>query len=139
MVVTRGGSYIGVGASGCSGSGSGTGVMDDRMREFISSEVTHNIIEQTPVIFGTIKEGIMELLDERLGAFHVEIRAMVGARSLNFWEFRACGASEIFGKKDLISSRRWLADIANAFRTSCCPEEVKIRYASCLLKDRARD
>ena len=29
--------------------------------------------------------------------------------------------------------------MVNAFRTSFCPEGLKIRFASCLLKDRARD
>ena len=34
---------------------------------------------------------------------------------------------------------RWLADVANSFRTSRCPEGNKVRLASCLLKERARD
>ena len=44
------------------GSGSGSdpevGQMDEQTREFLSSEVTRIILEQTPVIFGSIKEGI---------------------------------------------------------------------------------
>ena len=36
-------------------------------------EITLSIMEATPVIFGTIKDGIMELLDEHLGYFQVEI------------------------------------------------------------------
>lgn len=51
------------GASGFgSGSGAGTERIDERMREFISLEITHNILEQIPVIFGTVKEGILEIL-----------------------------------------------------------------------------
>lgn len=34
------------------------------------------------MIFGTIVEGIMEILDEGLGAFHNEMVVMVGARTL---------------------------------------------------------
>ena len=52
--------------------------------EFISSEITRNILEKTPVIFGLINEVIMELMDERLSAFHTEIVALVGARFLTF-------------------------------------------------------
>ena len=37
------------------------------------------------------------------------------------------------------SSTRWLADVANAFRMSRCPKGDKVRLASSLLKDRARD
>ena len=51
---------------GASGSGSGTGVepIDARFCEFITSEMTYSIMEATPMIFGTVKERIMELLDE---------------------------------------------------------------------------
>ena len=49
------------------------------MREFISAEITRNILGQTPVIFGTIKEGILEVSNERLGAFRTEMMTMMGA------------------------------------------------------------
>lgn len=39
------------------------------MREFISSYITCSILEQTHLIFGTVKEGILEILDECLGDF----------------------------------------------------------------------
>ena len=57
----------------CSCSVFGVEPIDERIREFISSEITRGFLEVTPVIFGTIKEGIMELLDERFRAFNVEI------------------------------------------------------------------
>ena len=67
---------------GGSGSGSGSGVgiepMDEQMRDFISSEITRNILEQTPVIIGSVKEGIMKIFDECLGTFRREILAIVG-------------------------------------------------------------
>ena len=44
-----------------------------------------------------------------------------------------------FGEKDLITSRIWLADVANTFCTSSCPKGANVRLASCLVKDRARD
>ena len=133
MVATRGG-------SGSSSSlGFGSRQLDQQMREFISSMINRNILEHTPVIFGTIKEGIMEVLEERLGSIHFEMVALVGARTLTFRDFRPCGAPEFFGEKDPISSRHWLADVANAYHTSSCIKEAKVRLASCLLKDRARD
>ena len=72
-----------------------------------------------------------------MGAFSVEFIAIVGACILSFREFRACGAPTFSGEKDPIGNRRWLADMANAFRTSFCPEETKVSYASFLLKDGA--
>ena len=46
------------------------------MWEVILSEITCDILEQTHVIFGTVKEEIMEIPDEHLGAFHTEIMAI---------------------------------------------------------------
>ena len=51
------------------GSESGAAQLGEQMREFISAEITRSILDQTPVIFGSVKEGILEILDERLGAF----------------------------------------------------------------------
>lgn len=73
MMFTRGGS----GPSEGSGSGFGVGLLGDQMQEFISSEITYIILEQTHVIFAMIKECIIEILDERLGAFHIEMVFMV--------------------------------------------------------------
>ena len=46
------------------GSSSGVGIdqIDERMWEFISSEIIDGILEQTHVILGMIKEGIMEIM-----------------------------------------------------------------------------
>ena len=57
------------GAGEGSGSGSGAEHLDEQTREFFTSEVTRIILEQTPVIFGSIKEGILELMDEKLSTF----------------------------------------------------------------------
>ena len=51
----------------------------------------------------------------------------------------ACGAPNYHGSRDPIASSRWLEDVANAFRTSRCPEGDKVRLASYLLKERAHD
>ena len=55
--------------------------------------------------FGAIKEGIVELLEERLGSFCSNKVALIGACSLTFKEFRACGAPDYYRDKDPIASR----------------------------------
>ena len=78
-----------VGSSGArEGSGlcSGVGQLDNQMREFISSEIKRSILEQTPMIFGSFKEGILEILDERLSAFRAGIVALFRTHSLTFKE-----------------------------------------------------
>ena len=80
-----------------SGSGSGAEHLDEQTREFISSEVMCSILEQTHVIFGSVKEGILELLVEKLSAFRTELAVMMGSRTLTFRKFGACGALDYHG------------------------------------------
>ena len=65
--------------------------------------------------------------------------ALVGVHSLTFREFWEYEAPYYHGAKDLILSRMWLADVANAFLTNSFPKGAKARLASYLQKDRARD
>ena len=63
-----------VGSSGeGSGSGSGSEPVDERLHEFIAFEITRGILDATPVIFGSIKEGIVELMEDRLRAFRSDM------------------------------------------------------------------
>ena len=107
MVVTR----FGAGESGpVFGSGVGSGdtidVIDERLRELIAAEVSKGILDATPIIFGTVKEGIMDLTEEILRSFRAEVAAgQVGARAPSFREFKACGALKFLGAKDPIVSR----------------------------------
>lgn len=51
-------------------------------------------------MFGSIKEGIVELVDECLGSFHVKLTVgQLEARIFTFGEYHACGAPEFFGEK----------------------------------------
>ena len=106
MVMTR----FGAGGSG-SGSGSGVGsgnttdVIDERLRELIATKVTRGILDTTPVIFGTVKEGIMEIMEERLRSFRAETAAgHIRARTPLFWEFKASGAPKFFGVRTPLSA-----------------------------------
>lgn len=71
------------------------------------SEILQAILEVTHVMFGLIKEVILELMEERLGEFHAEL--VVGqfrARTLTFREFCACVAPEFFVRKNPLP--RWV-------------------------------
>ena len=51
------------------------------MRDFISAEIMRNIIDQTPVIFSSVREAIVELMDSHLEAFKAGIvSGQIGAR-----------------------------------------------------------
>ena len=66
MVVTR----HGVGGSGYrSSSGTGTKPIVEGLWKFIVSEITRGILDATSVMFGSIKEGIIEMMEDRLHIF----------------------------------------------------------------------
>ena len=67
-----------------SSSGSRVGQLDKQMWECILSDITLSTLEQTHVIFGMIKECIMEVFEERLVSFFFEMVASVGAPTLTF-------------------------------------------------------
>ena len=52
-----------------SGSDNDTEPIDERPCKIIAVVVTRGILNATPVIFGTIKEGIMEIVEEQLRSF----------------------------------------------------------------------
>ena len=76
------------------------------MQELITVGVTHGILDSTPVMFNTITEGIIELIEEKLMVFRAYIGAHhFGAWTLSFWNFKACGSLEFIWAKDPITSR----------------------------------
>ena len=70
MVMTHGGAR---GSWSGSFSGFGAKLIDKGLREFIASEVTRGILNATLVMFGSIKEGIIELIEDRLRIFRVNL------------------------------------------------------------------
>lgn len=87
-------------------------------------------------MFGMIKNRIIEFMDEPMQALRVEQATnQFGVHTLTFKDFRACGALEIFERKDPITSIPWTAYVQCAFQTSFYPEESKIIFDACLLRD----
>lgn len=93
MFVFKLGMAITRGRASTSKFGSGLQPTDEWLCDFITSEITCGIMESTPVIFGTIKEGIMDLMDERLKSLRAKIIAgYIRAWTLSFREFKVYGA-----------------------------------------------
>ena len=139
MVVTRHGAG-GSGSGSRSGLGAGSEHVDDGLREFIASEITRGILDATLVIFESIKEGIIELMQDRLRAFRSDmVTSQSGPRTLSFKDFRGSDAPDFHGVKDPIAARRWIVDIESAQLTSFFLEGSKVRFAVGCLRDKARD
>ena len=89
-------------------SGYDTDPIDERLHELIATEVTRGILDATPVIFGTVKEGMMEIMKERIRSIRVEIASsQVEAPTPLFKEFKACGAPEFFNWYFVLMRKMW--------------------------------
>ena len=64
------------------------------------------ILDVISVMFGLIKEGIFELMEDRLQIFRADPAAsQYRSHTLSFKDFRGCGALEFFRAKDPIAAR----------------------------------
>ena len=62
------------------GPGAGVELIDERMQDSILSDITRGIFEQTLVIFGMIKEGLMEIMQECLFTYRIGIMVLLDER-----------------------------------------------------------
>ncbi|KAJ9558865.1 hypothetical protein OSB04_013479 [Centaurea solstitialis] len=60
-------------------------------------------------------------------------------RAVTFKDFMACQPPHFEGRKDPIACFRWVAAVEGAFRTSGCPEGMKVFYAVNLLRNAGKD
>ena len=75
--------------------------VDDGLREFIASKIMRGILKATPVIFGSIKESIIKLMEDCLRSFRSEWAfSQLGSHRQSFKEFRGSGKSDFHGVKD---------------------------------------
>ncbi|XP_071699740.1 uncharacterized protein [Rutidosis leptorrhynchoides] len=62
-----------------------------------------------------------------------------GKKEFSYKEFRATKPPMYHGEPDPLESTRWISVIEGCFRTSECPSDKKMRIATSLLRDGAKD
>ncbi|KAJ9566466.1 hypothetical protein OSB04_002432 [Centaurea solstitialis] len=121
--------------------GNSTGSEDPDLRDLIGSEV-HELL---PVLFAQMKDKILQALDERMEATFTARGSASGSnsqaqsRASMFKDFMACQPPHFEGRKDPIACHRWIAAVEGAFRTCSFPEEMKVLFATNLLRDAGKD
>jgi hypothetical protein len=106
----------------------------------VADEVGRAVSDAIPEIITAIREQLEAVIDER-------VTAAIGAaqlhhhhqREFSYKEFSACSPPLFTGSTDPITCMRWISDVEGAFLTSNCPENAKVRCASNLLRDAAKD
>ncbi|KAJ9535388.1 hypothetical protein OSB04_un001497 [Centaurea solstitialis] len=119
------------------------------LREMIAAEVGEALHDMLPGYFAQMKE---ELKNEMRSQVETVVEAAVAARPsgsggssggqsrvVTYKDFSACQPPQFNGQKDPVASSRWISEVEGAFLTSSCSEEMKVRYASNLLRKAAKD
>ena len=119
-----------------SGSGSNPGLRADEIRDLVASEVAQTVREAIPVIITAIREQMEAAIDERIAA---AIGGPNPTSVFHYKDFSVCSPPLFKGDTSPIVSMRWISDVQGAFFTCGCPDHLRVRYASNLLREGARD
>ncbi|KAJ9547022.1 hypothetical protein OSB04_019565 [Centaurea solstitialis] len=111
--------------------GSGGSETPDLM-DLIGSEVNEVLHQLLPGLFAQMKDELLQAFDERIEAAFIARGSGTGStsqsqgRTSTFKDFMACQPPHFEGRKDPIACFRWVAAVEGAFRTSGCPEGMKV-------------
>ncbi|KAJ9566759.1 hypothetical protein OSB04_002725 [Centaurea solstitialis] len=115
------------------------------LRDVIGSQVTETLHQILPGLFAQMKDEILAAVDQRIDTAFTTHGSTSGSssqapgRAVTFKDFMACQPPHFEGRKDPIACFRWVAAVEGAFRTSGCPEGMKVFYAVNLLRNAGKD
>ncbi|KAJ9551937.1 hypothetical protein OSB04_015982 [Centaurea solstitialis] len=115
------------------------------LRDVIGSQVTETLHQILPGLFAQMKDEILAAVDQRIDTAFATHGSTSGSssqapgRAVTFKDFMACQPPHFEGRKDPIACFRWVAAVEGAFRTSGCPEGMKVFYAVNLLRNAGKD
>ncbi|KAJ9541425.1 hypothetical protein OSB04_027931 [Centaurea solstitialis] len=115
------------------------------LRDVIGPRLTETLHQILPGLFAQMKDEPMAAVDERIEAAFTARGSGSGStsqgqsRASTFKDFMACQPPHFEGKKDPIACYRWVAAVEGAFRTSGCPDAMKVVYAVNLLRNAGKD
>lgn len=113
---------------------------EEAINDIIVVDITRFIREDEHGLISSLKEELISVMDERLRVLWNDMEAgHLKVWEVSFKEFHACGAPYFFRSRESNTSMHWIADVESAFHASFCPVEAKVRFATCILCDRARD
>ena len=112
------------------------GMSAEDIRQLVATEVAQAITEAIPTVITAIREQLETVIDERVAMMGGAPRPI---REFSYRDFSACSPPLFSGSPDPIVCMRWISDVEGAFLTSGCPDNAKVRCASNLLRDAARD
>ena len=72
------------------------------------------------------------------GDKEVETPVLPFKHKFSYKDFSICKPMEFQGEVDPIICTRWVSEIEGTFRTSQCPEELKVTYAVSMLRNHAK-
>ncbi|GKB11225.1 zinc finger, CCHC-type, retrotransposon gag domain protein [Tanacetum coccineum] len=109
------------------------------LSSMISKKVRKAVRNVMPYYINQTTDNLKEVIQKELEEFKREgIMKDFKNETVNYHDFTACDVPKFDGTLDLIASTRWLFIVEGAFRTSCCKEKNKVKFASNFLCDSAK-
>ncbi|KAJ9564890.1 hypothetical protein OSB04_000856 [Centaurea solstitialis] len=113
--------------------------------DVIGPQVTETLHQILPGLFAQMKDELLAAVDERIEAAFTARGSGTSntsqgqSRASTFKDFMACQPPHFEGKKDPIACYRWVVAVEDPFRTSGCPDAMKVVYAVNLLRNAGKD
>ncbi|CAI9264123.1 unnamed protein product [Lactuca saligna] len=108
--------------------------------DIIAKEISRFMREDMPRLISFVMEEMISMIYERLRVLQADLEAgRLMTQKVFFRELDTCGAPCFFEGKDHIINMRCIIDMESTFCVNFYPEEANVRFATCILCDRARE
>ncbi|PWA86177.1 zinc finger, CCHC-type, Retrotransposon gag domain protein [Artemisia annua] len=115
-------------------------VVKEILKGLVSGEVARALDTAMPSFVQTISDVVSQgLSGKTIGSSTVVGTSKDLENQFKYKDFEVSNPPEFHGQQDPIISYRWLLDMEAAFSITKCPPEYQVRYASHLLRHRAKD
>lgn len=122
--------------------------VEPTLQETVVREVVKTLKETLPNLLEQMKDEIKVYVQEQIDAVTVARKTIETpvnqgvqqhTRVVTYRDFSACKPPTFDGTPDPLVSTTWVSEVEGAFRTSYCPPESKVIFASNLLRGAAKD
>lgn len=118
----------------------GEGSSDSNLHDLVAFYVLWIILKELPGMFGRINEELIYTFDKRYADTQTTSRVgQTRTGDITYCDFFACQPPLFEGRKDLIVSMLWIANVESNFCTCFFPKDGNVWFVVNILRGRARD
>lgn len=106
----------------------------------MTTEISRFTREDFPRLISIVMEELIAVVNEHLRILQAKLEdGWPWGYRVTFEEFDACGAPCFFSSREPIIIMCLVVDMVSSFQARFYPAKIKVRLATCILHDKARD